>query len=880
MRFVTPRRVLVADKIATVVITGVGIGVLLAVVGILVFLVGTTLPLGSSESLTYRASSSAAESFGFAFAEDEFVPAALSLTRSHSCEITLLDLKNQRPIRTFTLGLQSSGQPELRTPEADTDGLSHCIGLANSDVAMLTETPETGWALHIIALELARHFVEGEHQGLTSNLVQELNETGYVFSDEQIFIKPSMTAPTAAIEPRATNRATVTFDTLPEWWLTSPPSTTRIKFLQKTEDLSLLVVSDEVVRSAYLISKKENMFTGETTTKVATLLPSGREMKNQQAQLRNLGIIGDNWLVRFYGNGIAVLNAISDLNLDSPQSPSEWINPHAVSLGIDSLQRIVPVFGEDIFFLDTGRGACALVDGSLLNKAALAADANNGSPTVSAPLWVRECPIDSSTDAALLAGHPSIRAVARLSNDNVTIFETTTGRKAVDESVAKFTNGKATSLGFSATGNALVVQTQSQLHKFVFTAPHIDASLKTFFSPIHYDGYETATYSWQSSAANATAQAKLSFIPLIWGTLKATFYAMIFAAPLGIFAAIYCSEFLDRRSRNIIKPVVEMMASIPSVVLGFLAGAVVAPWVESHLLAVLTLLLTMPMLFYLLGNLLSTSSARLVAARGLYASKRLLMQMVVGCGVILLLGIGFGAWVEQAGFAGDLQAYLSGGPGNDGVLWGIILLPTVLIILLVLPVQRKKKLYRNLVFAVSPFVAVSVGIIFATQIDLRDSLVGPYTQRNSLVIAIAMGIAVIPIIFSLAEDALTAVPNTLRAASLAAGASVWQTTARVVLPTAMSGILSALIIGMGRAIGETMIVVMAAGNTPIMSVNPFDGLRTLSANIAIELPEAAMGSTHYRTLFLSALLLFLFTFSLNTFAEIVRTHYRKRSQAL
>jgi len=139
-----------------------------------------------------------------------------------------------------------------------------------------------------------------------------------------------------------------------------------------------------------------------------------------------------------------------------------------------------------------------------------------------------------------------------------------------------------------------------------------------------------------------------------------------------------------------------------------------------------------------------------------------------------------------------------------------------------------------------------------------------------------MGFAVIPIIFTIAEDALSSVPAPLRSASLALGASRWQTTLRIIIPTASAGIFSAVMIGLGRAVGETMIVVMATGNTPITSFNIFSGMRTLSANIAVELPEAPVHSTLYRTLFLGAMMLFLMTFLVNTFAELLRQHLREK----
>src|SRR5690606_10033417 len=139
--------------------------------------------------------------------------------------------------------------------------------------------------------------------------------------------------------------------------------------------------------------------------------------------------------------------------------------------------------------------------------------------------------------------------------------------------------------------------------------------------------------------------------------------------------------------------------------------------------------------------------------------------------------------------------------------------------------------------------------------DLRDGLLvagfdlspfGTYDQRNALVVGFVMGFAIIPIIYTIAEDALASVPDHLRAASLGAGATPWQTAMRVVVPAATSGLFSACMVGLGRAVGETMIVLMAAGNTPVLDWNAFNGFRSLSANIATELPEAVRDSTHYR----------------------------------
>ena len=168
--------------------------------------------------------------------------------------------------------------------------------------------------------------------------------------------------------------------------------------------------------------------------------------------------------------------------------------------------------------------------------------------------------------------------------------------------------------------------------------------------------------------------------------------------------------------------------------------------------------------------------------------------------------------------------------------------------------------------------------------DLRSYLSNEwglnYDQRNALVVGLIMGFAVIPTIFSIAEDALFSVPQHLVRGSLALGATRWQTMTSVVLPAASPGIFSAVMMGFGRAVGETMIVLMATGNTPLMDMSIFQGMRTLAANIAVEVPEAEVFSTHYRVLFLAALILFLFTFVFNTLAELIRHRLRQRYSGL
>ena len=344
--------------------------------------------------------------------------------------------------------------------------------------------------------------------------------------------------------------------------------------------------------------------------------------------------------------------------------------------------------------------------------------------------------------------------------------------------------------------------------------PHPEVSLKTLFGKVWYEGYPEPAHVWQSSAGSDDFEPKLSLTPLIFGTFKGTFYAMLFALPMALLGAIYTSQFASVRARQLIKPAVEVMAAIPSVVIGFLAALWLAPLVETHVVTLFVSLLLLPLLF--VGGLLVWDRARQRGAlHNLEKGREFLLIVPL---FLLTLGLAslLGPWLEQLFFAGNVR------------LW-----------------------------------------LFQTQ-GIR------YDPRNCIIIALALGFAVIPIIFTIAEDALSNVPAALKAASLAVGASRWQTVWRVVLPSASPGIFAGTMIGLGRAIGETMIVLMATGNTAIMDWSPFNGMRPLSSNIAVEIPEAPVDGTLYRTLFLSAVLLFVMTFVLNTVAEIVRQRLRKK----
>ena len=499
--------------------------------------------------------------------------------------------------------------------------------------------------------------------------------------------------------------------------------------------------------------------------------------------------------------------------------------------------------------------------------------------------------------------------------------------------------------------------------------PHPDGKLPAVFLPVQYEGYGTETFVWQSSSAGDAAEPKYSIVPLVWGTLKATFYAMLFATPVAILAAIYSAEFMQPRVRSVVKPSVEMMAGLPSVVLGYIAAQVLAPYAEDVLPGMLITFAAVPisvMIFGFLWQLVPPSEVNRQAGRwalagwGLVGLAGLLYYgglppalawvawsavaavllvvvlvrgeesgpfmpfVVMGTLVIagVLIGLSAGPLFADVLFGGDLRAWLRGAPeGWVASLWaplqalpGWVLLLTplfavALVIAFNLYLRQRLGLFdgrhrtrtqlaaadlaRFALTAVAAVVlAVGVGsLLSAVGLDLRDDWPGRVTggvvkssgfldgfdQRNALVVGMIMGFAVIPIIYTVSEDALTAVPNTLRSAALGAGATPWQTAVRVVMPVAISGIFSACMIGLGRAVGETMIVLMAAGNTPTMNLNVFDGMRTLSANIATEMPEAPREGTLYRILFFSALVLFAMTFVVNTLAEFVRIRFRRRA---
>lgn len=375
-------------------------------------------------------------------------------------------------------------------------------------------------------------------------------------------------------------------------------------------------------------------------------------------------------------------------------------------------------------------------------------------------------------------------------------------------------NEKVTAFAFSPHANMALYETDNgELHTLAISNSHPEVSWSALWSKVWYEHYSEPEYVWQSSSASSDFEPKYSLMPLAFGTLKAAFYAMLVAAPLAICGAIFTAYFMAPALRRKIKPLIELMAALPTVILGFLAGLWLAPLIERNLPGIFSFLVIMPVATLVAAFCWNVTpmSVRKYVSDGW--QPLLLAPVVLGVG---WLCFGSSGVIEHSLFAGDIRLWMK-------QEWGV-----------------------------------------------------DYAQRNALIVGIAMGFAVIPNIYSIAEDAIFSVPKQLSYGSLALGATPWQTLAGVVLPTASPGIFSALMIGLGRAVGETMIVLMAAGNTPIMDLNLFEGMRTLSANIAVEIGETAVHSTHYRVLFLAAFVLFMFTFVLNTLAEMIRQRLRSR----
>ncbi len=403
--------------------------------------------------------------------------------------------------------------------------------------------------------------------------------------------------------------------------------------------------------------------------------------------------------------------------------------------------------------------------------------------------------------------------VAIDSSGKLGIYHSTAHRTLKIESIAN--KNTLSKIAITPRADTLLIEdNQANLHIWAVHNEHPEVSMSALWGKVWYESYEKPDYVWQSSSASSDFEPKFSLTPLAYGTFKAAFYAMLIAIPLAIFGAIYTAYFMAPKMRSIVKPSIEIMAALPTVILGFIAGLWLAPFLEKNLLGFFTALLLLPISVFIFGYI-SRFWFKFRSVDGWQSA--LLIPVII---LVTWFSFAISQPLELFLFNGNLPAWMT----------------------------------------------TEFGINF--------------DQRNALIVGIAMGLAVIPTIFSMTEDAIFGVPKHLTIGSLALGATPWQTMIKVVLLTASPGIFSAIMIGMGRAVGETMIVLMATGNTPIMDFNIFEGLRTLSANLAVEMPETEVASTHYRVLFLAGFVLFVFTFVINTVAEVVRHRLRKKYSSL
>ena len=381
-------------------------------------------------------------------------------------------------------------------------------------------------------------------------------------------------------------------------------------------------------------------------------------------------------------------------------------------------------------------------------------------------------------------------------------------------SVAKFSSLGSSQLQLAPREDALVdFFPDGKINIRPINLGFVEATGEALFGKLQYEGLSEPSYTWQSTGGSDAYESKISFVPLVIGTLKGTLWTLLPSIPLALLSALYCARFLRGRAREIIKPALELLAGIPSVILGFIGALYIAPAVEDRFLS----LFLLPVVLVIVSALFAFIWARIPLEQ-----RKRLHEGLVAFGLIPIYFLI--SWAVFA-FGPDLEMFFLGQPFRE---WA------------------------------------------------PNSLGVPFEQRNSIVVGLAMGFAVTPLIFTLAEDAFRNIPKDLADASLALGATSWQTAIRVIVPPAVPGVVAAIMLGLGRAVGETMVVLMATGNTAITDWNPLQGFRALSANLAVELPEADHGGGLYRVLFLSALLLFLITFVVNTVAEIIRVRGRKQ----
>ncbi len=864
----TRRSVLLAERAARVLILIGGIGTILAVTLILAFLIGVVVPLFSGADFEARGVRTLAAPDGaprgaaphpLAVAVDEYQVMTWVLAADGSLRAWRLDtgelLRDERPF----------GDAAPTAISQPMDSGRHVVGFGDGSIRLVRLDFEAEFVEPGDDPELARALQDSERATWRGGVVQHTPEGQYRTQSLRIEVgEPVDLGATSAI---------TALDAV------MGAGVTRVFAWESAGRLRLADVE-----------RAENAFTGELTSSVVLHDVAWHPRPDGAAPTRVLvGGAGDR-LFAVWDDGVARRYDARETDAVAEVEEVDLVE------GEGTLEAVAFLIGRGTLITGDSRGRvrawfttkpddATTADGQHFVRTHELADV--GAPVSSLAT--------SARGRSVVTGSADGRIALHFVTSHKELFATQLeGATSIDQP-ARATAIQAVVI--SPKDDGLVAYSGGRLASWKMDLLHPEASLAALFRPVWYEGYPAPEQVWQSSSGTDDFEAKLGLVPLIFGTIKATIYSMLFGVPLAILAAIYTSEFLHPRLRTPLKSLVEIMASLPSVVLGFLAAIVIAPYVQGVLPQVLATFFCIPMALLFGARLWSMLPPKMyVRWSG--------TPRFVAIGLMLPIGVAAAWWLgpraERALFGGDLQLWLHGGTGSGFGGWLLLLLPVAALAFVFLASRLLDPWWRGLqrnwtreqagrfelvrfVAGVVVVLALAAGaalLLDTSGIDPRGGVLDTYVQRNAMIVGFVMGFAIVPIIYTLAEDALVSVPGHLRLASLGAGATPWQTAMRVVIPTAMSGIFSAVMVGLGRAVGETMIVLMATGNTPVMSWNVFDGFRTLSANIAVELPEAVRNSTHYRTLFLAALCLFALTFALNTVAELVRQRFRRRAYQL
>ena len=520
------------------------------------------------------------------------------------------------------------------------------------------------------------------------------------------------------------------------------------------------------------LEKEQENFAGEVTRQSSTV----------QARYQMAKPIG--FAVNQAGDALLMVNQAGDFELWRLQDAITRVS--ATNLGITGVKTVRLLYGEETYLIETDEKLYAFMNkqgqpGALIERSKIAY-----------PGLLQLAP--ATTD----------RTLALMNQNEVSFFQSTTSSNLLDIKLEH----KPSKLFLFSANKKVGYASNDQLFLYDYHLVYPDVGIKAYFSPLLYEGYDKPRYVWQSSSAREDYEPKISLIPIIVGSIKASFYALLIGFPLGVLGAIYLSQFAHPSVRRYCKPFIEMLSIIPSVVFGLLAALWLGPFFERNFFQILVSVLLFPVFFLLFRQAKS--------------------------------------WYSQPFWNGK-EFLLAAVPLGLAILGGYLI------------GQNSDLMFEG---SFTHYLFETLGI--------------KYEQQNTMITAIILGLASIPIIFSITDDALRSVPESLRAASFALGASKWQTVVRVIIPSASSGIFAAFMLGISRTVGETMIVLMASGNTALTDFSLFTGMRTLAANIAVEIVEAPVGGYLYRTLFFSALLLFLFTFIINSLAEAIRFKLKQR----